>query len=205
MLVVAAIFQLAAPDDDWARLVTVGIQGTVVMLAMRAAGAHPRLFRIGSGGVLFLMAAAVVAEEIGGWGPGVARLISLALILFTPLAVIGGVVRELEEDKRVTIQTVFCGLCLYLLIGMAFAFLYAFLNDISGEPFFRQHHVAENPNDFLYFSLVTMTTTGYGDFTAGTELGRTFAVTEAVGGQLYLVTVLAVIVSNVRRRRPVDG
>jgi hypothetical protein len=204
MIVAAVIFQLAAPNQDWARLVAVGIQGSVVMMAMRAAGAHPRLFRIGSGGVLALMIAAVVAELVAGLGPGFARVISLALILVTPLAVVGGVVRELEEDKRVTVQTVFCGLCLYLLIGMAFAFLYAFLNDVGTHSFFRQD-VPESSNDFLYFSLVTLTTTGYGDFTAATELGRTFAVTEALLGQIYLVTVLAVIVSNVRRRRAVDG
>jgi hypothetical protein len=204
MIVVAVIFQLAAPDADWARLATIGIQGAVVMMAMRAAGAHPRLFRIGSGGVLLLIAAAIVAELFRDWGPGFARVISLALILITPLAVTGGVVRELEEDKRVTVQTVFCGLCLYLLIGMAFAFLYAFLNDVGSHEFFRQN-VPESPNDFLYFSLVTLTTTGYGDFTAATELGRTFAVTEALLGQIYLVTVLAVIVSNVRRRRAAEG
>jgi voltage-gated potassium channel Kch len=103
---------------------------------------------------------------------------------------------------------VICGLCLYLLLGMAFAFLYAVLDDVATRSFFA-HGIngtpAGTPNDFLYFSLVTMTTTGYGDFVAHTELGRTFAVTEALIGQIYLVTVLAVIVSNVRRRRPLDG
>ena len=61
------------------------------------------------------------------------------------------------------------------------------------------------PNDFLYFSLATLTTTGYGDLSAATELGRAMAVTEALIGQMYLVTVLAVIVSNVRRRQPLGG
>jgi voltage-gated potassium channel Kch len=111
----------------------------------------------------------------------------------------GGVVRELEEDGHVTVQTVICGLCLYLLLGLAFAFVYAALDEISSQSFFAQK-VDGTPNDFLYFSMVTLTTTGYGDFTAQTELGRTLAVTEALLGQIYLVTVLAVIVSNVRRR-----
>jgi len=57
------------------------------------------------------------------------------------------------------------------------------------------------PNDFLYFSLATLTTVGYGDMTAATDVGRAVAVTEALLGQFYLVTVLAVIVTNVSRRR----
>jgi voltage-gated potassium channel Kch len=76
------------------------------------------------------------------------------------------------------------------------------IEDLSGEPFFKAG-VAGSPNDFLYFSLSTLTTTGYGDFSAATDLGRAVAVTEALIGQMYLVTVLAVIVSNVgRERRP---
>ena len=55
--------------------------------------------------------------------------------------------------------------------------------------------------DFLYFSLVTLTTTGYGDLAARTDLGRMLAVTEALTGQVYLVTVVAVLVGNIGRVR----
>ena len=82
---------------------------------------------------------------------------------------------------------------------MAFSFLFGAIEDVGGEPFFN-NGVAGTPNDFLYFSLATLTTTGYGDFTAATELGRAMSVTEALIGQIYLVTVLAVIVSNIGRR-----
>ena len=46
-----------------------------------------------------------------------------------------------------------------------------------------------------------MTTVGYGDLVAGTDLGRSVAITEALIGQIYLVTVVAVIVGNLSRRR----
>ena len=203
MIILTVLFQLAAPDTQWSRMVAVVLQGSVVLIALRAAGAHPRLFNVCALLVGLLVAAGVVAEPFANFGPEVVRIISLALILVTPLAVIGGVVRELEEDGHVTVQTVLCGLCLYLLLGMAFAFAFAALEDLSGNSFFA-HGIAGSPNDFIYFSLVTLTTTGYGDFTAATELGRTFAVTEALMGQIYLVTVLAVIVSNVKRRQ-IDG
>jgi hypothetical protein len=56
--------------------------------------------------------------------------------------------------------------------------------------------------DFLYFSLVTLTTTGYGDLAARSALGRKLAVTEALSEQVYLVTVVAVLVGNIGRVRP---
>jgi voltage-gated potassium channel Kch len=55
--------------------------------------------------------------------------------------------------------------------------------------------------DFLYFSYVTLTTVGYGDLTAAGDLGRMLAVTEALLGQLYLVTVVALVIGNIGRER----
>jgi voltage-gated potassium channel Kch len=54
------------------------------------------------------------------------------------------------------------------------------------------------PNDFLYFSFATLTTVGYGDLVAATDLGRSLAISEALIGQIYLVTVVALIVGNLR-------
>ncbi len=57
--------------------------------------------------------------------------------------------------------------------------------------------------DRLYFSFTTMTTVGFGDLTAAGDAGRMLAITEALLGQLYLVSVVALIVANLgRTRRP---
>jgi len=53
----------------------------------------------------------------------------------------------------------------------------------------------------LYFSYVTLATIGYGDYTAAGNLGHALAVLEALIGQLYLVTVVAVIVTRLGGRR----
>ena len=58
--------------------------------------------------------------------------------------------------------------------------------------------VEASRSDYLYFSYVTLTTTGFGDLTAESDLGRTFVVVEALFGQIYLVTIVALIVSNLR-------
>ncbi len=204
-IVVTVIFQLSVPDTEITRMINVVLQGTVALLALRAAGAHVRMLR----GSLIIVAVMIAIGLIGVALPSEAtriasRLVLLLLIIATPVAVIAGVVRELREDKRVTVQTVYCGLCIYMLIGTAFAVLFGAIEDIGNTPFFTTVTTG-TPSDFLYYSLATLTTTGYGDFVAATELGRAMSVTEALIGQMYLVTVLAVIVSNVRAQRPLGS
>jgi len=199
-IVVAMIFQLAAPTGDATHFVAIVLQSTVIVLALRSAGFHQNIVRLAALALGAL--AALVGVALAGFNdiaPAAPRVLTLMLVLLTPAAIVAGVVRELREDGRVTVETVFCGLSLYLLLGLAFAVLFGAIQDIGEQPFFA-HDTTGSANDFLYFSLASLTTVGYGDLTAATDLGRAMAVTEALIGQFYLVTVLAVIVSNVRRR-----
>jgi hypothetical protein len=68
----------------------------------------------------------------------------------------------------------------------------------SSEPFFASGE--GDTEDFLYFSFATLTTVGYGDLTAASDLGRSLAIMEALIGQVYLVTVVALIVGNLARQ-----
>lgn len=202
MVILAMTFQLAAPDDDWARVVAVALQGAVVLTALGAAGADQRIVHPAVVVVLVSVGLASLALlALGDVGPAVPRLVSLLLVMVAPVAIVIGLKREVLADQRVTLQTVYAGLSLYLLLGMAFGFLFGFVQDVSDVPFFSGG-VTGNQNDFLYYSLATLTTTGYGDFTAAGELGRTFSVLEALFGQIYLVTVVALLVSNLRRPPP---
>ena len=71
--------------------------------------------------------------------------------------------------------------------------MYRFVNIVNG-PFFVQPNV--NGFTFEYFSFVTLTTVGFGDFTAATDAGRAVAMLEALIGQVFLVTIVALVVSN---------
>jgi hypothetical protein len=95
-------------------------------------------------------------------------------------------------------------LCIYLLMGMLYAFLYGSIDRLGGDPFFVGGAPASASN-CLYFSFTTMTTVGYGDLTARSNLGHTVAVSEALIGQIYLVTVVAVLVSGLGRAARRDG
>jgi len=200
-ILAAMVFQLAAPNTDLSRFVAIVLQSTVIVLALRAAGFHRHIVKVAAAALAALAVVVGVALiGIDDVAPTAPRVLTLVLVLLTPAAIVVGVIRELREDKRVTIQTIFCGLSLYLLLGLAFAVLFGAVEDISGNYFFA-HQEPGTTNDFLYFSLATLTTVGYGDLAAASDLGRTMSVTEALIGQVYLVTVLAVIVANVSRRR----
>jgi Ion channel len=119
--------------------------------------------------------------------------------VLAPPAIVVGVMRSLRARRQVTVEAVFGVLCIYLLVGMFFAFTYGVIDRVGG-PFFANGGVA-NVSNCLYFSFTTLTTVGYGDFTAAGQLGHTLSNVEALIGQIYLVTVVSVIVGNLRPRR----
>jgi hypothetical protein len=92
-----------------------------------------------------------------------------------------------------------------LLLGLVFSTVFSFLDAADSTPFFAQVQTA-SASDLLYFSFITMTTVGYGDLTPVGNLPRMLAATEALAGQIYLVTAVALLVGNLgrerRRRRP---
>jgi voltage-gated potassium channel Kch len=116
------------------------------------------------------------------------------------LGAIAAIGRQLVTHLRVSGSTILGALCMYLLIGLFFASIYALANVVGPDPFFAQVASAK-ATDFLYFSYVTLATVGYGDLTAAGDVGRMLAVTEALLGQLFLVTVVALIIGNVGRGR----
>jgi hypothetical protein len=200
-ILVAVIFQLAAPDTEATRLVSILLQTMVLVLALFAAGADRGIMlAAGSVAALFSAVAAVILLGIGDVNPEIPRLTVLVLVLLTPAVVIVGLHRELRRDQGyVRFQTIFAALCLYLLLGLLGGFAFAVIQDLGNEPFFT-NGLSGSPNELLYYSFTTLTTTGYGDFAAATDLGRAASITEALFGQIYLVTVIAVLVGNLRRR-----
>lgn len=115
--------------------------------------------------------------------------------------------------ERVNMATMFAAIDVYVLIGLVFAMLYLASSHIPNQgPFFAQGRHQDRSN-YVYFSYIVMTTVGFGDLTPATKLGKTLVVTEALLGQIFLVTAVARIVSlygqsrgrSERPRRPGRG
>ena len=132
--------------------------------------------------------------------PTGARLLTALMVALAPISIVRGVITDVQVHG-VSLHTMFGVLCIYLLLGTFFAFLYGVDGALSSGAFFAQQDAAESTKNFLYFSFVTITTVGYGDLTAATNLGRSLAIAEALTGQIYLVTVVAGIVGGLGARR----
>jgi hypothetical protein len=198
LIVVAIFFTMAAPRGDGARFVSVALQASVLVAAVIASKAHPWVIRLSVVAALIGIAGSAAALfGTGQFGNSSAGLVALLYVLLTPPALVTGLIKQFREERTVTIHSMFGVLCLYLLVGLVFAVGYAEIQLLSDTDFFTTKEGGRD--DFLYFSYATLTTVGYGDLVAATNLGRSLAITEALLGQIYLVTVVALIVSNIRR------
>jgi hypothetical protein len=98
------------------------------------------------------------------------------------------------NHRRITYETVLGALCSYVLVGLLFAFLYLAVNDLRGAPFFAQAG-AHAQGEYLYFSFVALTTLGFGDLSPSVGLPQALTVLEALVGQIFLVTMVARLVT----------
>lgn len=87
--------------------------------------------------------------------------------------------------------------CVYLLIGVAWALMFVLVDHLTLEPAFNNLQdidIDRSVGGYLYYSFVTLTTLGYGDIYPISPLARTLAYLEATVGQLYLTILVAALV-----------
>ena len=201
MVLASASFQVAAPDSEWGQLVTVVLGAATLSVSAWAAQASHAFVRGAVAVTILLALVSILVLVLQGDVPGsAASLVNGLLVAIAPVVIGAGVLRDMRaEGGEVTIRTLSGVLAIYLLLGMLFSFFLGAAADFEGGAFFT-HAPDPNRSDFLYFSYVTLSTVGYGDLSPLTDVGRMLAVTEALIGQIYLVTVVALIVTNLRPR-----
>jgi hypothetical protein len=198
LIVIVFVFTSVAPNSDWADSTLVLLQAATLVMALYTSGLAEADSKF-SLALVALSAASAVALLIFG-GNGFAALVGILSGVLT-VATIASVALGVVDQGEANVKAVTGAVCVYLLIGLLFVFLYSVIAILGAGDFFAQGTDGTRSLR-LYFSFVTLATLGYGDYTAAGELGRTLAVVEALFGQLYLVTVIAVLVSRMRDRRP---
>lgn len=179
--------------------------GATFVLALRASGTPRRWRRIGTGLVVFALAATtavyLVAMSALRESPMNARLPS---VVFVALAVVMpvAVARRLLQHRRVTLNTMLGAIAAFLLIALAFTLLYLGVAAVQGREFFGE---PQPTSSYMYFSLTTITTVGLGDLSPATKLGHLLTGAEAIAGQVYLVTFVAMIVALYVTHRSEDA
>jgi hypothetical protein len=197
-LLMTYAFMASGVSGSWVRVVTVTLQGLTLLAALRASEVSRRLFRIAAVVALIALFSALVSLPVStsDGATGVFFVLNVLMVAGAPIAIS----RALWRRPVIDVHTVLGAICIYVLVGMFFAFLYSAIGYIGSDPFFVQTNHASIA-EYLYFSFVTLTTVGYGDFTAAGGLGRSLASLEALLGQIYLVTIVATIVSRIAHTR----
>jgi hypothetical protein len=166
----------------------------VMLLALRTGQASRRTATaIGIVALLGSVAAVVAAFTHTRGGDGAADIWKGLILLLTAVLI----VRRVLARPTITMQSIYGALSAYLIIGLMFAAFYAAIERLGGGSFFA-HHQPANTQTFQYFSFTTLTTLGYGDFTAAGNSGRALAVIEALTGQVFLATLVARLVAAFR-------
>ena len=193
------VFLIVAPDADWARAVALALQSAaliVVVATSRASAAVRRKRTVAAGAAAVVVFLAVATGAVASVGGVRARR--------------GHEPRDPDRDRRragaadapaaasrsrpspARSPSTCCS-------GIVFAWLYALFGQLADGPFFTGAD-AETQGSRVYFSFTALTTTGFGDLAAATDAGRALVVLEMLVGQLYLVTVIGVLVGNFGRR-----
>ena len=197
MILVAILTSALFSGRKWGGVITAALLGGTLLYAMKTSRIGHRLRRIAYLVVPVLVASSLLAVIVGGHFVGALVPIVIAVLV---LAAIASILTRARVHSTITVTTVFGALCLYLMIGLFYSALYPAISQLTGDPFFVQQG-AHGSVDYMYFSFVTMSTVGYGDLTAAGNLGKMLAVSEALIGQMFLVTVVALVVTNIGRSR----
>jgi hypothetical protein len=198
VLVVLTYLVSVSFETGWAQSLVIGIQLVTVWLTFRTAKAALSVRAI----TLLVIGAAVVVALANVFVTVTSQLLAVTFVISAVLYLVApyAVVRDIATRRAVDQQTVLGAITAYLIVGMCFAFTYRTVAALQPTPFFGSSGPGDM-SDALFFSFVTLTTTGYGNLVPATNPGQSLAVLEAVLGQLFLVTAVAKIITAWKPRR----
>jgi hypothetical protein len=198
-IVALALVDLTGSSDHLtaaaASVATTLLLAVTLMLALRASGVARRWQLVAdiivglvvAGLVFFLLAGLVTEIPVAAINDSSHPLSLVVMAALAPLVVI----RRLLHHRTVTTGTLLGAISAFLLIPIAFFYGFLSVSSLQATPFFGG---PQPSTSFMYFSLSTVTTVGYGDLAAVTPFARLVANAEAVSGQVYLVTFVAMLV-----------
>lgn len=171
------------------RVVNALIWATVLFVALWAPGINNRLRLVGGIATAALLVAGGILS-IADTQTG--RIVILLVLAFVQILALISIALRVAQHERVQAQTVMGAIAGYFLIGLAMGSFYQAM-DLSANGTWFNGIVSEG--DYIYFSLITLTTVGYGDITPATDLAKRIVSIEGLIGQVFLVTLVARLVA----------
>jgi hypothetical protein len=192
-LLVLTTYVLASllANHGWGAVVLTLATSATSIVALISSHAHRHIVRaaIWLSVLTILLAVAAASSNDRTW----LNFASAAQISLLAIAM-AAVLRRVVTSAEVGFRTILGAISVYTVLGILFTFLYGMVERIQGGAFFEGvPHPAGS--DFLFFSYTTLTTTGYGNLVPGGQPGRMIAGLEMMLGQIFLVTLVAGLVS----------
>ncbi len=205
LVLVLTTYVLASLLDNrgWSAVILTVATSATSIVALTSSHARAGFVRgtIWLSGLTIGLAAIAAAGGAQIW-LNLASTVQIGLLAVAMAAVLHRVVTTAEVGSR----TILGAISVYTVIGILFTFLYGMVERLQGGAFF-EGELHPKGSDFLFFSYTTLTTTGYGNLVPGGQPGRMLSGLEMMIGQIFLVTLVAGLVSlwrpgdALRRRR----
>jgi Ion channel len=191
---VTVVFLIAAPGADWSKAVALGLEGVALVVTVGTSRQRPAVRRRRAIVVSVGLSAMVVLIALGVTPQWMTSATGAVVTAAVPVALVRGLLRLLR-DQGVTLHALAGSLAIYLSIGLMFAWIVGFIAQVTGTPYFSQN-TSGTQGEKVYFSFTVLTTTGFGDYTPAHPAGHALAVIEMLVGQIYLVTVIGLLIGN---------
>jgi hypothetical protein len=201
ILLLANFFLLELVDDDrWGAIGSTVLSAAALVVAISDRQTGHRVTRANALAIAVAVALSCVifftsSEKL----VGLTYLVPAALLVTATLPV---TVSRVLHHRRVSFETILGAVCIFVLVALLFAFVFLAVAAVSDNPFFAQSGPFEQ-SDYVYFSFVSITTLGFGDLSPTSGLPQALTVLEALIGQVFLVTLVARLVTLwVHENRP---
>ena len=193
LLLVLTTYVLASviSNRGWSAVLLTIAAGATSVVALTSSHARPAFVRRALLLALLATLLAMVSAASGGrhW-LSAANFVEIGLLGVAMAAVL----RRVLTADDVSSRTILGAISVYTSLGILFTWAYNLIDRIEGGGFFGEG-VAASGNDFLFFSYTTLTTTGYGNLVPTGQVGRMVSGLEMMLGQVFLVTLVAGLVS----------
>ena len=193
LILVTFVVMMTLPPEGWGgRIAAVAVAGLTAVIGLTSSDVRAARVRLAVAVAVVAVVAALIAQAVSS-----IRLVGAAFgadAILLAIAALTILRRVILGANQVDFRTILGAISVFTLLGLLFAFLYVAFGQWTHTEFFTG--VAHpRSSDYLFFSYTTLTTTGYGNLVPAGTVGQSFAVFEMLVGQIFLVTLVAGLVS----------
>jgi len=192
LILTTFVVTMTLPPQGWAgRVAAVAIAGLTAIIALTSSDVPLGRVRFAVGAALAAVIATVLGRVLSSDALLGAAFVVDSLLLAVAAATI---LRRVVLAAQVDFRTILGAISVFTLLGLLFGFLFIALGRlVAGDVFAGVSHA--QARDYLFFSYTTLTTTGYGNLVPAGDIGQILSVFEMLTGQVFLVTLVAGLVS----------